>query len=276
MSEPFRLETPEAVSVHYALAGVGSRFMAAAVDSFIQLVLLILIIIATAAAGGWAVAVGALRDFGDAPTSNPAVWLVALFLIGTFLLLWGYYVAFELLWNGQSPGKRLFRLRVLRENGYPIGFVESLVRNLVRLLDFLPFYYGFGVVTMLVDSRSRRLGDLAAGTIVVKERRDVRAADLLPREPLAVDLDTTTLPGGERLDDRAYALLREYLLRRERLGAPARAALARELCQALAPQLDVPPPDDPAAAELFLDRLAATYRARHAGRSGPTASPGPT
>jgi uncharacterized RDD family membrane protein YckC len=275
VSDPFRLETPEAVSVHYALAGVGSRFLAAAVDTLIQTVLLILVVIATSAAGGWAVMSGALRDLGDAPAANPAVWLVALFLIGTFLLLWGYYVAFELLWNGQSPGKRLFRLRVLRENGYPIGFVESLVRNLVRLLDFLPFYYGIGVVTMLIDSRSRRLGDLAAGTIVVKERRDVSAADLLPRAPVAVDVSTATLPRVERLDDRAFALVREYLLRRDQLGAPARAALARELCQALAPQLDVPPPDDPAAAEQFLDQLAAAYRARHAGRGGPPASSGP-
>jgi uncharacterized RDD family membrane protein YckC len=266
VSDPYRLETPEAVSVHYALAGVGSRFLAAAVDTLIQTALLILIVIAAAAAGGWAAVSGALRDLGDAPTSSPTVWLVALFLIGTFLLLWGYYVAFELLWNGQSPGKRLFHLRVLRDNGYPIGFVESLVRNLVRLLDFLPFYYGFGVVAMLVDSRSRRLGDLAAGTIVVKERRDVSAADLLPREPLALDSPAATLPRVDRLDDRAYALVREYLLRRDRLGAPARALLARELCQALAPQLDVPPPDDPAAAELFLDRLAAAYRARHASR----------
>src|SRR5262249_38092060 len=144
MSDPFRLDTPEAVSVHYALAGAGSRFPAAAGDTLIQPLLLILIVIATSAPGSSALMPGARRRLGDSPATSPAIWLVALFLIATFLLLWGYYVAFELLWNGQSPGKRLFRLRVLRENGYPIGFVESLVRNLVRLLDFLPFYYGIG------------------------------------------------------------------------------------------------------------------------------------
>src|SRR4029079_4673215 len=104
--------------------------------------------------------------------------LAALGSLLAFAILWGYYIAFELLWNGQSPGKRAIGLRVVREGGRPITFVGSAVRNLIRIVDFLPALYGIGVVVMFVDRRSRRLGDLAGGTLVVKERRGVTLESL--------------------------------------------------------------------------------------------------
>src|SRR5581483_821088 len=180
MSDPYGLRTPENVVVHYDLAGVGSRFLAAAIDTLIPGTLIILILLAVSAAGGLALASGALRDVSSFQASSVGIWLVAVLLLVNFLLLWGYYVAFELLWNGQTPGKRAVGLRVLRDSGYALGFFDSLIRNLLRLVDFLPLYYGIGVLTMVIDSRWRRLGDLAAGTIVVKERSSLRAADFLP------------------------------------------------------------------------------------------------
>jgi uncharacterized RDD family membrane protein YckC len=267
MSDPYRLHTPENVVVQYDLAGVGSRFLAAAIDSLIQLTLIVLVVFAVSAAGGIAVASGALRGVGDLPVDSVAIWLVALLLVVNFLLLWGYYVAFELLWNGQTPGKRALGLRVLRENGYPLGFFDSLIRNLVRVVDFLPVYYGIGVLAMVIDGRWRRLGDLAAGTIVVKERSSLRATDLLPAPTLPgdhpADPETPPLAGVERLTHREYTLLREYLLRRERLNVGARAVLARELGTGLAARLGQEPPADEAAAEALLEQTVAAYRAYH-------------
>ncbi|MEK7327557.1 MAG: RDD family protein, partial [Chloroflexota bacterium] len=97
-------------------------------------------------------------------------WLVAIFGLISFAFFWGYYILFEMLWNGQSPGKRWVGLRVIRTDGTPITLTESIIRNLVRLVDFLPAYYGVGVVTMFINEQSRRLGDLAAGTLVVHDR----------------------------------------------------------------------------------------------------------
>ncbi len=268
MSAVYRLHTPENVAVSYNLAGIGSRFLAAAIDTLIQSVLLVLVYLAAGVALGLAVHQGALPDLANASAASAGIWLVAALLVIAFLVLWGYYVAFELLWNGQTPGKRLAHLRVLRDNGYPIGVLESLVRNLVRVVDFLPAAYGIGVATMLIDPRSRRLGDLAAGTIVVKERGALRAADLRSEAAPWPDEPASLVPNIARLTAADYSLLREYLLRREGLAAPARAALARELAAALARRLDTPAPADAAAAEAFLADAAAAYRA-HQGVAAP-------
>ncbi len=229
--------------------------------------MIILILLAVSAAGGVALASGALRDMGGLGASRVGIWLVALLLLVNFLLLWGYYVAFELLWDGQTPGKRAIGLRVLRDSGHPLGFLDSLIRNLLRLVDFLPLYYGIGVLTMLIDARWRRLGDLAAGTIVVKERSDLRATDLLAGDYAAPDdAAGPAVLGAERLTDREYALLREYLLRRAGLGDGPRAALAGELVAMVAARLKLEAPSEPAEAEALLKRVAATYRAYHAAR----------
>src|SRR4051794_8395169 len=266
MAESYLVQTPENVAVSYDLAGIGSRFLAAATDSIIQIVLIILVAFAMAVAGGIGASSSTLRELTGSGTDRFGVWLIALFLVAIFLLLWGYYAAFEMAWNGQTPGKRLTRLRVLRENGYPIGPIDALIRNLVRLVDFLPMAYGLGVVVMLVDKRSRRLGDLAAGTIVVKERRALRAADLLaPEPPLEPGPEEPHLevPNADRLTAADYSLLREYLLRREQLAPAPRAALARELAEAMASRLDAPVPEDGLAADEFVQDVAAAYRVRH-------------
>jgi uncharacterized RDD family membrane protein YckC len=267
MASSYVVQTPENVAVSYELAGVGSRFLAAATDSIVQIILIILVVLAMSVAGGLASSSRALRDMVGVDRDQLGIWIVALLLVALFLLLWGYYAAFEMAWNGQTPGKRLARLRVLRESGYPIGPIDALIRNLVRLVDFLPMAYGLGVVVMLLDSRSRRLGDLAAGTIVVKERRALRAADLLAPEPLAPedtpDDPATPVPNVERLAPADYSVLREYLLRREQLAPAPRAALARELAQAMATRLDVSPPEDAVAADDFLTAVVAAYRSRH-------------
>jgi hypothetical protein len=103
------------------------------------------------------------------PTSSLSAWAVALVGLVALLFYWGYYIFFEMVWNGKSPGKKALKLRVIRVDGTPITISESLVRNLVRLVDFLPVYYGVGAIAAFINPQTRRLGDLAAGTLVVRE-----------------------------------------------------------------------------------------------------------
>lgn len=156
------IETPEQVAIRFPLAGVGSRFLAVLADTLIQaagyLVLVLLIIIAAAA--------GATRR---APHMN-GNWFLAGTILILFLLHWGYFTLFEAFWNGQTPGKRICKLRVIRDSGRQITLFESMTRNFLRIVDELPGLYAVGAITMLCNRQNKRLGDLAAGTLVVHER----------------------------------------------------------------------------------------------------------
>ncbi len=102
---------------------------------------------------------------------------MAIYALINFALIWGYYLAFELLWNGQTPGKRLANTQVVRANGAPAEFAEVAIRNVVRIIDFLPFAYAVGFVVMFLNRRSRRLGDFAANTLVIKRQDQVKLSD---------------------------------------------------------------------------------------------------
>ena len=146
------IATPERVTFSYQLAGLGSRFLAQFLDLVILTVVMIVISLATVAsrAGG----------------------LVAslILVIASFLVLNGYFIFLEGLWSGQTVGKRAARLRAVGDAGQPITFEQAVIRNLVRNLDFLPIFYGVGIVALFANGRGKRLGDLAAGTVVVRER----------------------------------------------------------------------------------------------------------
>lgn len=259
----YHLETPERVALSYDVAGLGSRFLPALVDMIVQTVLAIIIFfLGTLGLGTVFAGVGDALGIDD---ELGPVLAVAITLLLGFAIFGGYFVFFETLWHGQSPGKRLFGLRVIKEGGYPIGFSEALIRNLVRLVDFLPAYYMIGVTAMLIDGRARRLGDLAAGTIVVKERRGVTLASLrAPAGPsVASDAESTDvvgIPNLRRLTAAEQSLLREYLARRPSLAGPAARSLATTLATSLARRLDHDlAGEDP---ELFLARLARHLDAR--------------
>jgi uncharacterized RDD family membrane protein YckC len=171
--EYLHIDTPENVAFDYQVAGIGSRFLAALIDTILILLLqalvnVVLFLLLTSMFGN-----PLLWD-----TSSAVGWTVALFGLIAFAFLWGYYVFFEMKWNGQSPGKRKVGLRVIRTDGMPITLTESLIRNLVRLVDFLPTYYGLGVVTMFINEQARRLGDLAAGTVVIHDRAHITLENL--------------------------------------------------------------------------------------------------
>ena len=210
--DSLQIDTPENVAFGYQVAGIGSRFVAALVDTLLILLLQVLVI-------GTAVLV--LANSGlDLENDAASAWIVAAMSLITFVFLWGYYIFFEMLWNGQSPGKRAMNLRVIRADGTPIALTESIVRNLVRFVDFLPAFYGFGVVTMFISPQSKRLGDMAAGTLVVHESETVSVQSLNVAPAAAyqrMSLHPVSAEGFpvERLTNPEVHLIEEFLQRRD-------------------------------------------------------------
>ena len=265
------IATPEGVDLDLTLAGIGSRFVAALIDGLFQgAVLVALAILAGVVSGGGE----GFEELGEGLAAGIAL---ALLIVGFFLVFVGYPVAFETWASGRTPGKRWTGLRVVRAGGAPVGFVPSAVRNLLRLVDFLPSAYGVGIVTMLANGRNQRLGDLAAGTLVVRERRG-QAGDSgqgvdgprlglqagpstaepapawgpVPPEWLAWDLSAVS---AEDL-----GTVRRFLERRPYLTPEARARLALELATRLRAKVTGPPED--LHPEVFLADLAAAKSAR--------------
>lgn len=179
-----RIETPENVSFGYEVVGIGNRFLATVADSALLAALFIALHLAffglLAAVPDRPEVAGGADGEGDV-----ADWVVGLVLAAYFLIqfgiVWGYYSLFEWLWRGRTPGKRLLGIRVLRVGGASPGASEAVIRNLVRLVDFLPFAYGLGLLTMLFNADARRLGDFAAGTLVVRDEGDESLAALRAR-----------------------------------------------------------------------------------------------
>ena len=166
IEDTLNIDTPENVTFGYEIAGIGSRFLAALIDTalitFLQVLTALLVFSIINQADGY-------TDNLTSTISALSSWAVAIIGIVGMCFYWGYYIFFEMVWNGRSPGKKVLKLRVLRVDGTPITITESLIRNLVRLADFLPAYYGVGAIAAFVNPQTRRLGDLAAGTVVVRE-----------------------------------------------------------------------------------------------------------
>ena len=162
-----RIATPEGVDVELTLAGIGSRFIAAFFDFAIQWSVIIAsgILLGVIGGGGrdWVFLLGAVGAAGGG-------WENAVFAIIFFVVFFGYDVLFEVRARGRTPGKRWTGLRVVRTGGQPVTLVPSCVRNVMRLVDFLPVMYGVGMTSIFVTSRNQRLGDLAGGTLVMRER----------------------------------------------------------------------------------------------------------
>jgi len=164
--ETLIIETPERVPLHFALASIGNRFLACAVDHTIQVLAIALMALAFTIVANNA-------SLGNRLAEAPK-WVYAIGIVIVFLLFSGYFVFFEWLWNGQTPGKRWLKLRVIREDGRPITFFEAVVRNLVRILDMQPAplfpFYSVGFISVFASSKDQRVGDMVAGTVVVRER----------------------------------------------------------------------------------------------------------
>ncbi|MBI2332747.1 MAG: RDD family protein [Chloroflexi bacterium] len=249
-----KIDTPENVTFDYDISGIGSRFLAALIDSALIALLQTLIF-------GVAILIASLAS--DYMTDAIGNWFFAVSGLVAFAFFWGYYIFFEILWNGQTPGKRLIGLRVIRVDGTPVNASEVVIRNLVRIIDFLPSAYGIGVVTMFINPSSRRVGDLAAGTIVVHDRAVKNLSELSPVRP-----STVVVPGAQdhlpesfpvgQVSEHELHIIEEFLSRRT--GLANSATLARHILNSIMTRLGLP------AESVQFDHaeaiLAEIYRAR--------------
>lgn len=172
--ETLIIETPERVPLAFALASIGNRFLAVAIDHFIQYFAIFV--------AAWVFLSAANYDIVNAEKSplefvqEMSKWTIALMIVVLFLIFAGYFIFFEWLWNGQTPGKRLLKLRVIREDGRPITLWEAMARNLLRIFDAVPGFilpvYSIGLITIFMSARDQRIGDMFAGTVVIRERVD--------------------------------------------------------------------------------------------------------
>jgi uncharacterized RDD family membrane protein YckC len=240
------IDTPEQVHLEFTLAGIGSRFMAVFLDMLIQLVLYLLLLL---------IAFGllALDVF-----SKGSLWILALWLLVSFCIYWGYYAVFEILWQGQTPGKRWAGIRVIKESGRPINAFEAITRNLLRVVDLFPGFYGFGVVTMMLNKRNRRLGDFVAGTLVVHESSE-RESAVFFNTP---DSTPFALPQATRLSLQEVELIETFLARRLDIPAPVRSDNAARITAMVTARLGIDEASRPPDNENFLELVVKEFRNR--------------
>lgn len=172
--EKLIIETPERVPLEFALASIGNRFLAVAIDHFIQYLSIFLIAWVVLSAAGYGSS--DVSTTADKLMTEMPKWTIAIMIIVLFLIFAGYFIVFEWLWNGQTPGKRMLKLRVIRDDGRPLTLLEAITRNLLRICDAVPGFilpvYSIGLIVIFLSGRDQRVGDIFAGTVVVRERTD--------------------------------------------------------------------------------------------------------
>ncbi len=242
------IETPEQTSLEFPLAGIGSRFLAVALDTLLQAAAYV--VLGTVA--------GLLAWAGFLPTLGKQ-WGLAILIFLAFTVQFGYYGFFEAFWNGQTPGKRWTHLRVIQDSGRPISAYDAILRNLLRIVDALPTLYAVGIVTILVSREKKRVGDYAAGTVVVHEKPlqgvgsiwSVAAAPAAPQSAPAIP--------NVQLSLDELQLVETFFERRASLDPDVRRSMARQIAIRLGERLNVPSEARPDA-EKFLEALAEQRR----------------
>lgn len=245
------------------LAGIGSRFIAVLIDMLIWSAGLFVLVLLL-----W-ILQPALQAFSRLSYQ----WVTAIATLVIFLLNWGYFTLFEAFWNGQTPGKRVARIRVIQRSGRPIGLFESMARNLVRYVDQIPFFYAVGVISMFVSRQHQRLGDLAAGTLVVRDReeepaswqdsgnRTFTAQVFTPRAPAPEPHTYVRLPSDNvaKLSSAELEVLEGFFSRRLDMPLATREALAWRIAAAIQGKSGLEVPDG-ASVETFLEAVARDLR----------------
>lgn len=239
MARTVQVVTPESIPLTLELAGIGTRFGAFLLDGLIQVCIAIVFLLILAI----------LSAVGYGLEAQSGIFS-ALMIIGLFLLIVGYPILFETIWNGQTPGKRAFNLRVIRDGGYPANFFAVATRNLMRIADFLPISYTFGALAIFFNPQYQRLGDMVAGTLVVKEKRS-EFQGFAPARAAANGNTTNTsnqvttgLPPGvlnpyDVLSADELSILRRFAVRRWQMSSDDSERIAYRLIAPLVPRLGV-------------------------------------
>ena len=261
--ETLVIETPERVPLHFALASIGNRFLACAIDHGLQIFVMVIIAIAF-------FLIAEFVDFGGSLNAAPK-WVIAILILIVAFIWTSYFILFEWLWNGQTPGKRWLKLRVIREDGRPITFWEASVRNLLRIFDIMPFpFYSIGLICVFISNRDQRVGDMVAGSVVVREREaEAPTFDQVFAAPVSdVALRRSFRPvvfqaNLQAVTAREIEVVEAFLRRRWDLPPYSREWMAWRVATPLL--LKLRPQYDPAtfAYEGFLEELLHRYRAEH-------------
>ncbi|MBI4565540.1 MAG: RDD family protein [Planctomycetes bacterium] len=250
------IETPDHVILHYEVAGLMSRILAGGVDALFQAAIAVTMVVAAIIAG-----TSELLGWASGASSEISKLSIAFFVILLFVDVWGYSILFEIFMRGQTPGKRLLRIRVIRDGGYALAPGEVIVRNLMRIVDFLPWGYLAGLTVMFLNRQNKRIGDYVAGTLVI---RDVPLA-----APVAPPASAHSSPPGRpqewdelrgagvaRLSPERIGLIDDFLERRSALDAETRRRLARLIAEPVAAQLQRTVTDH----EQFIEDVARAVR----------------
>jgi uncharacterized RDD family membrane protein YckC len=277
VGDQLNIDTPELVDIEMPLAGIGSRFIAILVDyliwgfAFFIFFLLALIVIP------------AFSIFGRISAN----WAIGIALLIVFVMHWGYFALFEAFSNGRTPGKRVAKIRVIHQSGRGINFVEALARNLVRYVDGLPSFYAVGIVVIFLSRRNQRLGDMVAGTLVVRDRevdsphwgesasRTFTAPTLIAASPITPAGSSLTSPDSwdrpphlrvvlpatalAKLSGSDLEVLESFFERRLDMDLVTRAALASRIASALCAKSGLAIPQD-TSVETFLEAVAHQFR----------------
>ena len=270
VGDQLSIATPELVAIEFPLAGLGSRFVAVLLDYLLQaaVVIILLIVFALLLSGVSSGGGGGSSNGGNLSTK----WTIAIIIAIPFLLEWAYFALFEAFWHGQTPGKRIMKIRVIQQTGRPVSLFESLGRNLVRIIDMLPTAYAIGVICMFITKRQQRLGDLIAGTLVVHERpleaplesigssRTFTSGVFQPATvappPRVSQLPTDAVA---RLTMADLQTLEHYLARRLDVPMETRATLAARISQNIAQKMNYAVPEG-MNQEAFLEEAAYALR----------------
>ena len=252
MSVPdYLISTPENVDLHLELAGAGNRIIACLLDTLITYLLMFIVTVAC-----WGI------DYlvSTAPILPSARVVIALIVtvigfILSFLIYFGYFIYFEVAWQGQTPGKKFAGIRVIEQNGQPVSRSSVFIRNLLRVID--EGLLLVGLLVMIIDPKERRLGDLAANTIVIRERKTTFSTGDLK---LTAQLSDSDAFDAGKINAEEYELLLSFLKRRQQLDRSHRITLANKLEEYFAQKLGVPA--NQANSEVFLERVFLSYQAR--------------
>lgn len=254
-SPDYSISTPENVDLHLELAGIGNRILATLIDTLIiwSIILsigLIFLVLGIAIEASHALAM---------PRSTIMLVAAAIAIFVAFFLNFGYNIFFEGIWQGQTPGKKVAQIRVIEANGQPVGWAAVCIRNLVRVLDTGLLLVG--LLVMLIDKNERRLGDLAAGTLVIRERKsDLTTADI----KLITDAKADALMDIGRVTPEEYDLLARFLKRRNTLSNTHRPIVAKRLETYFRDKLSEIPQGENDVSERFLEKVFLSYQARGA------------
>jgi uncharacterized RDD family membrane protein YckC len=229
LSDKLTIETPEQMPLEFTTAGIGSRFLALALDTVIQIgigaatFIILALVGVTGESLGW---------------RGERLWLLAALGFSGFLLMFGYFAIFEILWNGQTPGKRVVGIRVVKETGRPLTPSETVGRNLLRIVDQLPVFYAVGMLVALLNAKNQRLGDFIAGSVVVRESSMKEIKPIWHTSQSVAEAPA----GGVRVSTAALsieelALIDAFLHRRYDLAPDVRSRMAGEILVRVQPKI---------------------------------------